>query len=387
MMRSRAPVWTAGAAFAVAILFAASAEAAPDPKAVADLLVADFAATGKATATYESATADGDTVTITGFMATQTERKGRTMGAATIVASGVADRQPGGYTAQRVTVTDGSMSYRGNTLSFRSGVIDNVVLITPDEIPKLSANYNPFTQAEVTGIAFSGPELKEPLNIDHVRLTSTVDGEGQPTHFQMDVGGIAIPASAIDSPEAQGVLQGLGYSDLVAAVAVDLDFDPAADLLTINAMTLDVADVGKLTIAGKLSRAKVRAMLASETKDGAGPAAKPVSPKLERLSIRIDNAGVVERALDMQAQLLGTTREDIAQQWPMLLMFQMGDTGGMDFQMKLQEAVATFLQSPKSLTVTLSPKEPVALDELEQVLAHDESKATELLGVDVVANQ
>ncbi len=54
----------------------------------------------------------------------------------------------------------------------------------------------------------------------------------------------------------------------------------------------------------------------------------------------------------MQAQILGTTRDDVAAQWPMALMFLMGDVGGMEFQQKVQTAVTTFLKSPKSLTVT-----------------------------------
>ena len=36
--------------------------------------------------------------------------------------------------------------------------------------------------------------------------------------------------------------------------------------------------------------------------------------KLENLTIRFDNAGVVERALDMQAKMMGASREDIVAQ-------------------------------------------------------------------------
>ena len=103
--------------------------------------------------------------------------------------------------------------------------------------------------------------------------------------------------------------------------------------------------------------------------------------------MRFDNAGVIERALDMQAKILGTTREDVAAQWPMLVMFLVGDAGGMDFQQKVQTALTDFLKSPKSLTVKLAPPAPVPFDKVAETLDADQTKLPELLGVDITVNK
>ncbi len=77
---------------------------------MADAFVAAFGASGKAVASYDNAVADGDTITITGFKAVQPKRTDRDITVATIVITGAAERQPGGFTAASMTFSDGSAS-------------------------------------------------------------------------------------------------------------------------------------------------------------------------------------------------------------------------------------------------------------------------------------
>ena len=118
-----------------------------------------------------------------------------------------------------------------------------------------------------------------------------------------------------------------------------------------------------------------------------GTPAPKQAPSLDELTVRFDNAGVIERALDMQAQTLGTTRADVAIQWPMLFMFLVGDAGGQDFQQKVQTALTTFLQSPKSLTITLAPAAPVPFNNVAETLAKDQTKLPDLLAVDIAVDK
>ncbi len=383
-MRWKVPHWAAGATFVVAILTGAGAHAAPDPKAVADAMVAAFGATGKATATYDSAVSAGDDITITGFKATQPDRKGRDIDVATIVVSGAAERQPGGFTATRMSFSGGSATYRQNEIRWQTAIVEDAVIPTVDEVKAMSDTYRPFAKATTTGIAVSGPQLSEPVNVDRVEVMMGADTQGMANSFTMSADGIVVPASALDSPEAQGMLQGLGYTDLVVSIAIDAGFDSAADTFTLRSMAVNVADVGKIMVAGKFSRVKVHNM--AGTDKAAANSSADTSPMIDSLTVRLDNAGVVERALDMQAQILGTTREGVADQWPMLLMFLMGDAGGMDFQMKLQAALTEFLKDPKSLTVTVAPAAPVSLDQLAETLEEDQTKLPDLLAVGIAAN-
>ena len=335
-----------------AILSAASASAAPDAHAVADALVAASNASGKATASYADATASGDTVTITGFKAVEPKATGRTLTVATITLTGVAPRQPGGFTAASMTFADGSASYRQQLVKWQSAVVTNAVIPTADEVKSISNKVQPFSSASVSSITISDPELSQPVDIAKVDVTMAADANGEPNSVTFTTTGIHLSATSFKAPEVQGMMQGLGYTDLVASIKFDAGFDSTADTFTLRSLDLDVANVGKLDVTGKFSDVKVHGMI--NTGANATPAPKQ-APSLDALTVRFDNAGVIERALDMQAQILGTTRQDVASQWPMLVMFMVGDAGGADFQQKVQTALTTFLQSPKSLTVTLAP--------------------------------
>lgn len=383
-MRRNTPRLAAFGLFAIAVFANAAASAAPDAHAVADALVAAFGATGKAAASYGDATASGDTVTITGFKATEPKRTGRDIAIQSIVLAGVAPRQPGGFTATSMTMSDGSATYRKELVKWQTAVLQDAVIPTPDEVRSISKKVQPFSKASVTGATLSAPELSQPIDIAKADLAMSADANGEPNSVTFSTAGVHVPASAFSSPDVSSVMQSLGYTDLVLSVGFDAGFDAAADTFTLRSFDLDIADVGKLAITGKFSHVKVHGMV-NTSADGK-PAPKQV-PNLDSLTVRFDNAGVIERALDMQAQIIGTTREDMANQWPMLLMLFMGGTGNVAFENKLQQDLTTFLHTPKSFTVTLSPPAPVPLDKVARTLAHDQGKLPDLLAADIAVNQ
>ena len=111
------------------------------------------------------------------------------------------------------------------------------------------------------------------------------------------------------------------------------------------------------------------------------------SPDLDALTVRFDNAGVIQRALDAGAQMLGMSHDDIVAQWMMLLPFLIGDAGGPVFQEKLQTALVEFLKDPKSLTIKLAPAEPVPLNKAVRTFYTDQTKLPDLLGMDIIVNK
>lgn len=370
--------------FMFLVLAGASASAAPDAHAVADALVAAFGAPGKVVASYADATASGDAITITGFKVVQPKRTGRELTVASIVIVGAAERQPGGYTAASMTLSDGVTSYRHRAVTWQTAVVDNVVIPTADEARSLSKAFLPFASASVSGIAIDGPEFAQPIDVPKIDISMTANANGEPNGATISAKDIHVPASAFSAPEVQGTMQGLGYTDLVISADFDMAFDTNADTLTLRALDVDIADVGKLSITGAFSNVKVHGLV------GSGADGKPAprqAPSLGALSIRFDNSGVIERALDMQAEIIGTTREDMANQWPMLFMLIVGGAGDMAFEEKLQTDLTTFLQSPKSITVTLAPPTPVPLDQVAHSFNGDRTNLPETLGVDISVNK
>jgi hypothetical protein len=163
-------------------------------------------------------------------------------------------------------------------------------------------------------------------------------------------------------------------------MAVEGGYETGSDRLTLRNFAMDAPEVGKFSLAGTFSGVK-----ASELADNASPDAL-ANGKLENLTIRFDNAGVVERALDMQAKMMGASREDIVAQLNGALPFMLNAINNPPFQEKVAKAAQAFLTDPKSLTITVSPAQPVAFQEIMGSAMSAPQSLPDMLAIDVTAN-
>ncbi len=383
-MVCRARCWAAGSFFLVAALAAAGAEAAPDPRAVADALVADFTATGKAVASYEKAVADGDTITISGFKATQPDRKGRELVLPAIVVTGAAARPDGGFSVAHMSLDGGSASYRGNTAAWQTATFDDVVIPAADAVKGAGTPIRPYGTATIAGITISGPAFVQPQAIAKVDLAMTADASGAASGLTASTSGVTVPVASLGVPFVREIILGFGYTELVVSANLDVGIDTARNTVNLRSLSVDVADVGKLQASGTFSNVRFHDVLGFE--QPGKTAAERTAPLLDGLTVRVVNSGGVDHVIQMQAQMLQIPPDSMIMQWQALLPLMMGDTGGEAFQQKLDAALGEFLKSPKSLTITMAPTAPVPIGKVVQTLRRDRSSFPDLLAVDVTAN-
>jgi hypothetical protein len=105
------------------------------------------------------------------------------------------------------------------------------------------------------------------------------------------------------------------------------------------------------------------------------------------MTVRIENAGFVERMLDMQAQMLGGTRDDVRSQLvdgalPFALSFVENEA----FRTEALVALSAFLADPRSLTITFAPAEPVPLGQAIRTAARRPGALPDLLAPRMQAN-
>jgi hypothetical protein len=108
--------------------------------------------------------------------------------------------------------------------------------------------------------------------------------------------------------------------------------------------------------------------------------------KLDHLQVRFDNAGLVERVVKMQAESTGSTREEIVEQAKSAVGITFMLTGNADFADKVAGAVETFLDAPRSFTVSAAPAQPVSLGKIVDTGLDALGALPDLLGVEVKAN-
>jgi len=250
-----------------------------------------------------------------------------------------------------------------------------------DEI-KAKAKIRPFSKMDIANLNVSGGDLPVPLAIASVGVALDLDEGGLPRDFALNVASISVPAEIIAQADDdfRQLMEGLGYTSLMVNLVVEGGYETGSDRLTVRSFAIDAADVGKFSLTGVISGVKASDMAGDGNPDALA------NGKLESLSIRFDNAGVVERALDMQAKMMGASRDDIVAQLNGALPFMLNAINNPAFQEKVAKAGQAFLTDPKSLTITANPAQPVPFQEIMGSAMSAPQTLPDTLAIDVTAN-
>jgi hypothetical protein len=234
----------------------------------------------------------------------------------------------------------------------------------------------------VAGISVTAKDMPAPATIGSVDTTfGDVVGDA-PSSVQVHVAKIDLPVAALGNTVAGTVVGMLNYKSVEADLTIDSTYDAATHTGNLKALTLDVANVGKLTIAIKASDISPDAIEAR-----AKAQATHSGAKLDSVSVRLDNAGVVERLLDMQAQMIGGSRDDARQMvLTGALPFALSFVDSTTFRDQVTAALTTFLKDPHSFTVTLAPAAPVPFGAVMHTALHKPGTLPDLLAASVTAN-
>jgi hypothetical protein len=193
-----------------------------------------------------------------------------------------------------------------------------------------------------------------------------------------------LPAALLGNSFAGVIVGMLSYSEFLADVSLDGIYDTVANTASIDTLAIDVATVGKVDVAARASSFSIRAITSPD--DEISKAAR-ADARLDSLRVRIDNAGFVERVLDMQAEMLGGTRDDVRAQivngaLPFALSFVKNEA----FREEFRAAIAAFLADPRSLTIVAQPDEPLPLGQVARAIARAPMTLPDLLAPTVEAN-
>lgn len=352
------------------------AVAAPDARAVADSLAAAAAATGRVQATYDDATVNGEAITISGFKVIRSNAK--TITIPSVIVTGATMRTPGGFTATSIAFDEGTAKRGEDIVTWKTGIVEDAVVPSAEEI-KAETDFRPFGKLVVSGLTIAESNLAKPVTADEIRVVMDNDADGYPTAFAAQITGIQFGVEVLeDRPQEKAIVDALGYESFDVNVNVAGAFDRQNETMTLETFAINTAEVGTVTITARFSGMSPGKIAATRLDAKARSEAK-----LESLQIRFDNAGVVERALDMHAALIWGTRADAVAQVNAALPLVLHFIGNDAFQAKVATAVQAFLANPQSISFSARPTEPVSL---EQILKTNRAGLPDLLGVDVSAN-
>src|SRR5690606_21553426 len=158
----------AGLGLGTTLLWSMAAQAAMEPKAVADALIAAITAEGDTQASYAQANADGNDVVIEGLKLTSSE--GDTGEIPSLRVTNPAEREPGGFTAERLTFDNGRIVSEDTTVSWQTGAMDQVTMPSAEEI-KAKARVTPLSHMALGSLTVEGKEFDTPVTIASVDVS------------------------------------------------------------------------------------------------------------------------------------------------------------------------------------------------------------------------
>lgn len=209
-------------------------------------------------------------------------------------------------------------------------------------------------------------------SVDLAEFNSYVgrDGQGRATKITTDP--FTMTVAARDNPDGEqfaGALATLGYESLTLTSAGEQLYDPDADIVTLpkgkNYWQLN--DGFKLDVSAKYEGSKAIAAASSAAQLEANPDAmmEAMMSKLafHQLEIAFDDNGFFNRALNAYAAQSGEDPANVRAQISgvMAMAPMMAGQTGVDVAVvtELASAISSFVQDPKTLTITLAPPAPV----------------------------
>lgn len=369
--------------FLAASAFSLPAWADPSPAEVGRTLADAIAAVGEVSATYDAVSDDGDAIALTGFRATLAD--GTVASIPVVLVSNIAPRETGGFTAGRIDFDNGSIAGADRTLTWAAASLEDVVVPPADEV-KTRPKVRPFRKLSMAAATLGGPAMPAPIEAASIDLeVDEILDDAPPATVRFRAAGISLPAAFLANSVAGVIVGMLNYQAFLADVSLTGVYDTDADTASIDALAVDIATVGKVDLAARASNFSIRAI--TDPDEEVSKAARAAA-RLDSLRVRIDNAGFVERVLDMQAEMLGGTRDDVRAQivngaLPFALSFVKNEA----FREEFRSAIAAFLADPRSLTIVVEPEEPLPLGQVARAIARAPMTLPDLLAPKVEANR
>ena len=244
-----------------------------------------------------------------------------------------------------------------------------------------------YSRAELSDILIdAGDQGRIPVERVVARI-DRMDGD-LPTSGSVDLEGIRISQDMLDDDEKKTLAE-LGYEELTLSAGFSGDWDPASGRLDVTRLTMGgdtSATIDASLVLGGLTREVVEKLDQSQ-EDPQQAMALMQGLTLERMTLRIDNASLVDRLLDSQAKSSGMSRADFVAQLSGALPMMLSVLNNADFQTKVAAAGTTFLNEPKSLSAVASPANPLPLAQVMGTAMMAPQMLPDILNVTIAANE
>jgi hypothetical protein len=213
------------------------------------------------------------------------------------------------------------------------------------------------------------PSAGAPVSLDELSLSDLAVAQGEPVSAAIEVKGLRLDPNAMAQPTLAALAGQLGLDHLTLGIGFAFERDVATGRARVHDTFLKVEELGAVDLEASL------------VDDPLG--ADPATVKLAKAVLHYRDASLADRILRLMAR--GGDPEQ-ARNELILIARQQGEALGPDLA-ATTAAVVAFLQRPVSLTIGLSPAQPLPFATLAAARALPPAQIAGLLGLKVQANQ
>ncbi|MTH97232.1 hypothetical protein [Roseibium sp. RKSG952] len=339
---------------------------------------------------YGGVSENGNRVTITDIQLTdrQNDDTSIQIGSTTLEDADLLDN--GRLAIEQLDIADFALQSKEAQMTVSRLTATGVTLPSPEEA-RLGVEPDSFgptyRSADLQALEFTDNDGNR---FDIASITTSIDemSGNLPTAGRFAINDLTINKNDLDA-EGQKTLDDLGYDSLSISVSGSGKWDPSAATLEIDDLTISGEDAGTMTINVALGgiTPEVVAEL-NEAQDDPGKAMGIVQGvTVDGLSIAFDNASLIERMLDKQANEAGTDRQAYVSKLTSALPMMLNVLQNQAFQAKVSSALTSFLANPQNLTVSVQPNAPVPVPQIMGSAMLAPQTLPQLLNVGVEANK
>ncbi|MDV4156440.1 MULTISPECIES: hypothetical protein [Rhizobium] len=348
--------------------------------------------------TFEKAEADGDTVTATGVQVGSSSLPGDTLKIGDLTFEGVEEIEGGGYHAKTVSFPDIDISHEEGR--FSANEIQITGLTIPANATGDTLNAILLYETVSTGPIALNIKGKDVFAIESIE--SNLERQDGGFSYDANVAGLKADLSQVEDANAKEAIEKLGLTTLDGAVTMKGIWEIESGKVAVDEYAFDFKNVGRLNFAVDFSgytlgfikslQEAVKTAEANPNKEEANQAVGLAMLGLMQqltinsASIRFDDASITKKALDYAGSQQGVTGDQLAQSLKGLVPMMMAQLNMPELQNQVAAAVTTYLDGPKSLTISAVPEKPVPVPMIIGAAMGAPNTIPSVLGVKVTAN-
>ncbi len=373
-----------------------------DARDFADKLSANINVNGGFEIIFNSATLDGDTITLSDWSmpALGNSRAAQILNTP-IIFYGVKEIENGGYSAksakfENIDYTDDGVNIKVNDILFEKILVP----ANPEEdILASMMLYQKFSTGSIS-VAINGEEVASISSI----ITTNEPNDDKTIFLSMfEINDIFGDLSKIEEEAARVGLAAVGLNAIEGRIYGDAIWTLENGRIKMDELSFDFKNIGKLDMGMDFSGFTIEMVkdLQSVNKEMAklDPSSQEYEAKsmemlmsmAERLSfnefsISFTDDGITTKILDLVAAKQGTTRDEMVPGLAMMAPMFLADFDVPELQSQVGKAVGAYLTDPKNIGVKVKPENSTPIMAFV-ALANNPPALLDLLNINVSANQ